>query len=102
MVTDLNRKLALLQQINKEYSALVNKLESGNIAAADLDIAAPAAKEKLTTEIQRRDAFGLDSEAADRLGKMCPSKLDQIINFLKQNRTLEIVASFSFKEPPSE
>ena len=102
MVTDLNRKLALLQQINKEYGALTNKLESENITMTDLDIAAPVAKEKVSTEIQRREAFGLDTEAAERLQKMCPSKVDQIINFLKEKRMLEIITSFSFKEPPKE
>jgi len=102
MVTDLNRKLALLQQINKEYGALINKLESENISTNDLDIAAPVAKEKVSSEVQRREAFGLDAEAAERLRKMCPSKVDQIINFLKQKRELEIITSFSFKEPPKE
>ena len=102
LVTDLNRKLALLQQINKEYGALTNKLESENISPNDLDIAAPVAKEKVSSEIQRREAFGLDAEAAERLRKMCPSKIDQIINFLKQHRNLEITMSFSFKEPPKE
>ena len=102
LVTDLNSKLALLQQINKEYGALTNKLESGNISTNDLDIAAPVAKEKVASEIQRREAFGLDTEAAERLRKMCPSKVDQIINFLQQKRTLDIIMSFSFKEPPKE
>ena len=102
MVTDLNRKLALLQQINKEYGALTNKLDSESISLNDLDVAAPVAKEKVTAEIQRRDAFGLDAEAAERLQKMCPSKVDQVINFLKQKRNLEIIMSFSFKEPPKE
>ncbi len=102
LVSDLNKKLALLQQINKEYGALTNKLESENITLNDLDIAAPVAKEKVASEIQRRDDFGLDAEAAERLRKMCPSKVDQIINFLKQNREFEIVMSFSFKEPPKE
>ncbi len=102
MVTDLNRKLALLQQINKEYGALTNKLDSENITLTDLDIAAPIAKEKVSSEVQRREAFGLDAEAAERLRKMCPSKVDQIINFLKQKRVLEIVTSFSFKELPKE
>ena len=102
LVSDLNRKLALLQQINKEYGALTNKLESGNISLNDLDIAAPVAKEKVSSEIQRRDAFGLDAEAAERLNKMCPSKVDQVINFLKQKRELVISMSFSFKEPPTD
>jgi hypothetical protein len=99
LVTDLNTKLALLQQINKEYNALVNKLDSGNISTNDLDIAAPAAKEKVPAECQRRDDFGLHSEAGEKLRKMSPSKVDQIINFLKQNRTLEITTSIAFKEP---
>ncbi|MFX1341212.1 MAG: hypothetical protein ACFFAL_00815 [Promethearchaeota archaeon] len=102
LVTDLNRKLALLQQINKEYGALINKLDSENITLTDLDIAAPVAKEKVSSEVQRREAFGLDAEAAERLQKMCPSKVDQIITFLKQKRVLEIITSFSFKEPLKE
>ena len=98
MVKDLNTKLALLQQINKEYNALAHKLEDGNITINDLDVAAPAAKERLPSEIHRRDDFGLDSEAAERLEKMCPSKVEQITNFLKQKRVLEIFTSLSFKE----
>jgi len=99
LVTDLNTKLALLQQINKEYNALVNKLESENISQHDLDIAAPAAKEKVSSEIHRRDDFGLHSEASETLAKSSPSRVDQIITFLKQNRNLEIHATLSFKEP---
>lgn len=99
MVTDLNRKLAFLQQMNKEYNALAHKLEDGSISTSDLDTAGPVAKEKIPSEMQRRDDFGLDAEAAERLRKMSPSKVDQIINFLKEKRTLEILTTFSFKEP---
>lgn len=100
MVTDLNIKLSLIQQINKEYNALANKLESGNISQQDLDVAAPVAKEKVSPEIRRRDDFGLHAEATDKLAKSAPSRVDQIINFLKQNRKLEVLATLSFKEPP--
>ncbi len=99
MVTDLNIKLSLIQQINKEYNALANKLESGNISQQDLDVAAPVAKEKVSPEIRRRDDFGLHAEATDKLANSAPSRVDQIINFLKQNRKLEILATLSFKEP---
>jgi spore coat polysaccharide biosynthesis protein SpsF (cytidylyltransferase family) len=99
MVTDLNIKLSLIQQINKEYNALANKLINENISQHDLDVAAPVAKEKVTSEIQRRDDFGLHSEAMEKLAKSAPSRVDQIINFLKQNRNLEIHATLSFKEP---
>jgi hypothetical protein len=99
LVTDLNIKLALLQQINKEYNALVNKLESETISQQDLDVAVPVAKEHVASEIQRRDDFGLHAEATDKLEKSAPSKVTQIISFLKQNRKLEIHATFSFKEP---
>ncbi|MFX1564089.1 MAG: hypothetical protein ACFFDP_12365 [Promethearchaeota archaeon] len=102
IVTDLNTKLALLQQINKEYHALANKLEDGNISANDLDVAAPAAKEKLPSELKRRDDFGLNIEAAERLNKTSPSKVDQIISFLKEKRTIEINVSLAFKEPKEQ
>ncbi|MFW9832258.1 MAG: hypothetical protein ACFFD8_10840 [Candidatus Thorarchaeota archaeon] len=102
LVRDLNTKLALLQQINKEYNALVNKLESESIKEHDLDAASPIAKEKLPAAIQRRDDFGLNPEEMEKLSKMSPSRVDQIIEFLKQKRTIEILASLSFKEPESE
>jgi hypothetical protein len=99
IVTDLNTKLALLQQINKEYNALAHKLENSNISENDLDLAAPVAKEKLPSELKRRDDFGLNSEDTEKLSKTGPSKVDQIINFLKQKRTMEIIVSLTFKEP---
>ncbi len=99
-VTDLNTKLALLQQINKEYHALMNKMDSGSVSINDLDVAAPAAKEKLPAEFQRRGDFGLNLELFERLSQASPSKVDQIINYLKQKRTIEITASLTFKEPP--
>lgn len=101
LVTDLNIKLSCIQRINKEYNALVNKLESKNISPQDLDVAGPIAKEKVGAET-RRDDFGLHTEEAEKLEKSAPSRVDQIINFLKQNRTLVIQASLSFKEPAEE
>ncbi len=98
LVSDLNIKLSCIQRINKEYNTLVNKLESENITLRDLEIAGPVAKEKVAVEI-RRDDFGLDDESAEKLEKSAPSRVDQIINFLKQKRNLEISASLSFKEP---
>jgi hypothetical protein len=98
LVSDLNIKLSCIQRVNKEYNALVNKLESENISQHDLDVAGPVAKQNVGAEI-RRDDFGLDSVAAEKLAKSAPSRVDQIINFLKQNRILEIHASMSFKEP---
>ncbi len=98
LVSDLNIKLSLIQQINNEYNALANKLESENISQNDLDVSLPVAKEKVSTEIRRRDDFGLHAEASEKLVKSAPSRVDQIVNFLKQNRILEIQASLSFKE----
>jgi len=98
LVSDLNIKLSCIQRINKEYNTLVNKLESENITLRDLEIAVPVAKERVAVEI-RRDDFGLDDESAEKLEKSAPSRVDQIINFLKQKRRLEISASLSFKEP---
>ena len=99
LVSDLNIKLSLIQQINKEYNALVNKLESKNISQHDLDVSSPVAKETVSSEIRRRDDFGLHAEASEKLAKSAPSRVDQIITFLRQYRILEIHASLSFKEP---
>ncbi|MFX0096501.1 MAG: hypothetical protein ACFE7E_01940 [Candidatus Hodarchaeota archaeon] len=99
VVEDLNTRLALLQQINKEYSALSNKLESGNISTNDLDIAASAAKGKIPSEIERRGDFELNKDASERLSRTCPSKVDQLVNFLKQKRIVQINVSLSFDEP---
>ena len=60
MVTDLNRKLAFLQQMNKEYNALAHKLEDESISLNDLDAAAPVAKiifEALTSSVSPSLAF---------------------------------------------
>lgn len=97
IIKDLNTKLSLLQAVNKEYHALANKLESGNISDADLNIAAPVAKEKLPSKIERRTDLDLDK--SKKLAQTCPSKVDELVNFLKQKRILEINMSLNFKEP---
>jgi hypothetical protein len=98
IVTDLNIKLSLLQAVNKEYHALANKLESGNISDAELNIAAPVAKEKLPSKIERRTDLDLDLDKSKKLAQLCPSKVDELVNYLKQKRILEINMSMNFKE----
>jgi hypothetical protein len=97
LVSDLNIKLSCIQRINKEYNALANKLESENISQHELEVAGPVAKDKVSAEIRGED-FGLNVEATEKLAKSAPSRVDQIVNFLKQNRILEIHATLSFKE----
>ena len=99
IVKDLNTKLSLLQQVNKKYGALSNKLMSGNISDTDLDAAVPAAKEKLSSEIERKDDLDLDSDESKRLTQISASKVDQLVNFLKQKRKVQIDVSLVFKEP---
>ena len=99
IVKDLNTKLSLLQQVNKKYGALSNKLRSGNISDADLDVAVPAAKEKLSSEIERKDDLDLDSDESKKLALISSSKVDQLVNFLKQKRNVQIDLSIVFKEP---
>jgi hypothetical protein len=99
IVKDLNTKLSLLQQVNKKYGAISNKLRSGNISDADLDAAVPAAKEKLSSEIERKDDLDLDSEESKKLALISSSKVDQLVNFLKQKRNVQIDMSIVFKEP---
>jgi hypothetical protein len=99
IVKDLNTKLSLLQQVNKKYGAISNKLRSGNISDADLDAAVPAAKEKLSSEIERKDDLDLDSDESKKLALISSSKVDQLVNFLKQKRNVQIDMSIVFKEP---
>ncbi len=96
---DLNTQLSLLQAVNKDYKSLLNKLESGNISITDLDVAAPVAKEKLPSEIERRTDYDFDVDQSEKLARTCSSKVDQLVNFLKQKRNIEINISLSFKEP---
>lgn len=99
IVKDLNTKLSLLQQVNKKYGAISNRLRSGNISDADLDAAVPAAKEKLSSEIERKDDLDLDSDESKKLALISSSKVDQLVNFLKQKRNVQIDMSIVFKEP---
>jgi len=98
IVKDLNVRLSLLQQVNKKYNALSNKLRSGNISEADLDAAAPTAKGKLPSEIERKDDLDLDSDESKRLAQISGPKVDQLVNFLKQKRNIQIDMSINFKE----
>ena len=95
---DLNTKLSLLQKVNKEYGSLYRKLESGKISIAGLDTAVPIAKEKLTSEIERRSDFDFDEDESDKLAKTTPSRVDQIVNYLKQKKTAQVNVSIVFRE----
>ena len=95
---DLNTKLSLLQKVNKEYGSLYRKLESGKISIAGLDTAVPIAKEKLTSEIERRSDFDFDEDESDKLAKTSPSRVDQIVNYLKQKKTAQVNVSIVFRE----
>ena len=95
---DLNTKLSLLQRVNKDYSALYNKLQSGRISIAGLDAAVSVVKEKLTSEIERRGDLGFDADEFDKLAKASPSKVDQIVNYLKENKVAQVNVSIIFRE----
>jgi len=95
---DLNTKLSLLQKVNKEYGSLFNKLESGKISIAGLDAAVPSAKEKLPSEIERRSDFDFDVDESDKLAKTSPSRVDQIVNFLKEKKVAQVNVSIAFRE----
>ena len=95
---DLNTKLSLLQKVNKEYGSLYRKLESGKISIAGLDTAVPIAKEKLTSEIERRSDFDFDEDESDKLAKTSPSRVDQIVGYLKQKKAAQVNVSIVFRE----
>lgn len=95
---DLNTKLSLLQKVNKEYGSLFSKLESGKISVAGLDAAVPIAKEKLTSEIERRSDFNFDADEVDKLAKASPSRVNQIVNYLKEKKAVQVNVSIVFRE----
>ena len=99
---DLNMKLSHLQQINKEYNSLHNKLESEDITLADLEMAAPSAKDGLADEVQRRSDLHKDEAEAEQLVMSSKSAVGQILNFLKQERTMEVNISLNFNRPEPE
>jgi hypothetical protein len=98
ITSDLNTKLSLLQKVNKEYGSLYNKLESGNISIAGLDAAVPIVKEKLPSEIERRSDFNFDADESDKLAKTSPSRVDQIVNYLKEKKAAQVNVSIVFRE----
>ena len=99
---DLNMKLSLLQQINKEYNSLHNKLESEDITPGELDMAAPVAKDGLAKEVQRRSDLQMNDEEVEQLLRSSKSAVGQILDFLKQDRTLEIKIGLNFNMPEHE
>jgi hypothetical protein len=99
---DLNMRLSHLQSINKEYNSLHNKLESEDITLAELEMAAPVAKDGLAKEVQRRSDLHRTEEEADQLVMSSTSAVGQILNFLKQDRTMEVNISLNFNRPESE
>jgi len=99
---DLNIKLSHLQQINKEYNSLSNRLESEDISISDLELAAPVAKEGLSEEVQRRGDLRLDEAGKEQLVQSSKGKVDQLLNFLRQGRTMDINITLDFKRPEAE
>lgn len=99
---DLNMRLSHLQQINKEYTSLVNKLGSESISISDVELAAPVAKEGLGDEIQRRGDLQLDETGREQLNQSSKGKVGQILNFLQQERTMEININLTFTRPEPE
>jgi hypothetical protein len=95
---DLNTKLSLLQKVNKEYGSLFSKLESGRISVAGLDAAVPISKEKLASEIERRSDFNFDADETDKLAKASPSRVNQIVNYLKEKKAVQVNVSIVFRE----
>ncbi len=99
---DLNMRLSHLQQINKEYNSLSNKLESESITMGELEMAAPVAKNGLEEEVQRRSDLQLDDVGREQLVMSSKSKVGQIVNFLQQDRSMEVNISLNFNRPEPE
>ncbi len=99
---DLNMKLSHLQQINKLYNSMVNKLGSESISIGDLEMAESVAKEGLGEEVQRRGDLQLDEAGREQLVQSSKGKVGQILNFLRQDRTLEIGINLEFRRPEPE
>ena len=99
---DLNLKLSHLQQINKEYSSLFNRLGSEDISIDDLEVAAPQAKDGLANEVQRRSDLRLDDMGIEQLVQSSKNKVDQILNYLRQGRSIEININLNFNRPEVE
>lgn len=100
LVDDLKVKLSILQQIDKEYISLTNKLKSKEISIADLENTIPEVKHKLPSEIERRQDFNLNIDAIKKLQQISPGKVDEVVTYLKQKRSLEIKTSLVFATPP--
>ena len=60
--------------------------------------AVPIAKEKLASEIERRSDFNFDTDESDKLAKSSPSRVNQIVNFLKEKKAAQVNVSIVFRE----
>ena len=99
---DLNMKLSHLQQINKEYNSLFNRLGSNDISIDDLEMAVPSAKEGLSEEVQRRGDLRLDDMGKEQLVQSSKDKVGQLVNFLRQERIMDINIVLNFNRPEAE
>jgi len=99
---DLNMRMSHLQQINKEYNSLVHKLDSEDITLGELELAAPVAAESLMKELERRSDLQLDDAGLERMVQSSKGTLGQVMNFLRQGRTIEITISLKFNRPEPE
>ncbi|UCC94039.1 MAG: hypothetical protein JSW25_05100, partial [Thermoplasmata archaeon] len=87
------------QQINKEYNSLANKLDSESITLGELEMAAPVAKNGMEEEVLRRSDLQLDDTGREQLVMSSKSKVGQIVNFLQQDRDMEVNISLNFNKP---
>ncbi len=67
-----------LEQVNKEFNSLANRLGSEDISIGDPEVAPPQAKDGLSEEVQRQGDLRLDETGVEQQVQLTKGRVDQL------------------------
>ena len=97
---DLNQRLNFIQQLNKEYNTLLNKVESKEVTVADVKTAAEAGAAQVEEFLSARN--DLNEQLRNSLGKAMPSSISMIAASVGAGKEIKANVSVQFTEPVEE
>ncbi len=92
---DVNVKLANLQHLNKAYSALQHKVDSKKVQVGEIDTALEDAKKAVEDAVEKLE---LKPDVRERVSRVAPNTLNQIVDNLKKNNAIQINSKVVFRQ----